>query len=416
VRIDVLYAQDATDQRSRLLSAMVSAAASGGYPATTIDQVAGLAGVSKRDFYAHFASKQECFLEAFDELLAGFCRAIRRAGAAPGAPDRRLAAAVVELARIIEEEPAAVSLVLVDSLSLGAASDSARERSHGLFEQMLRDFFAEVSPGSRVSDLHLRGIVVGARRISYRTIRDRACAELRAAAPALAAWALSYGDGDAAPDHFLPPAVDGDGEAETGRAPAGSWAARAGDPPSRHERLIRAILLRCAEGGYGGLTIPSISSSAETSNRAFYEHFESKEQAVLEAFDTLAADALAEMAGAAAGQGGWEAERAAALEALVARTSGDRLFSSLAFDVLPAVGRPGLERIDAFMGQLAELLAHDEAGLDPIPAELVRQAIVGGIWGMLRKRVVPGRARDDPALAREVVEFTLLGLRGARMV
>ena len=50
------------NQRARMHGAMVEAVAMHGYERTSVKQVVGLAGVSRRSFYEQFANKQECFL------------------------------------------------------------------------------------------------------------------------------------------------------------------------------------------------------------------------------------------------------------------------------------------------------------------------------------------------------------------
>lgn len=54
-------------QRGRLVVAFFEAIAEKGYAATTIAEVVTRAGVSRRTFYEQFASKEACYLAAFDE-------------------------------------------------------------------------------------------------------------------------------------------------------------------------------------------------------------------------------------------------------------------------------------------------------------------------------------------------------------
>ena len=49
---------------------MVEAVWRNGFAATTMREVVGLAGVSNTTFYKHFDSLQDCFLAAFDEIMA----------------------------------------------------------------------------------------------------------------------------------------------------------------------------------------------------------------------------------------------------------------------------------------------------------------------------------------------------------
>ena len=54
------------NQRHRMHGAMIEAVAENGYERTSVKQVVGLAGVSRRSFYEQFANKQECFLATYD--------------------------------------------------------------------------------------------------------------------------------------------------------------------------------------------------------------------------------------------------------------------------------------------------------------------------------------------------------------
>src|SRR5271170_7931966 len=53
-------------QRARIHGAMVEAIACNGYEGTSVKQVIGLAGVSRRSFYEQFANKEACFLATCD--------------------------------------------------------------------------------------------------------------------------------------------------------------------------------------------------------------------------------------------------------------------------------------------------------------------------------------------------------------
>lgn len=55
---------------------------------------------------------------------------------------------------------------------------------------------------------------------------------------------------------------------------------------SQRGRLITAFVKLAADSGYDNVTIIDIVSLAGTSKRTFYEHFEDKEDCLLQAFDT----------------------------------------------------------------------------------------------------------------------------------
>ena len=69
------------NQRDRLAAGIIAAVCEFGYHETTITQIAGAAGVSRRTFYGYFDSKEECFLEAFDQIAAHLREASREAAA-----------------------------------------------------------------------------------------------------------------------------------------------------------------------------------------------------------------------------------------------------------------------------------------------------------------------------------------------
>jgi AcrR family transcriptional regulator len=56
------------NQRRRIIAGIISAVAEKGYHETTITDIAAAAGLSRRTFYGYFASKEECFFSAYDEI------------------------------------------------------------------------------------------------------------------------------------------------------------------------------------------------------------------------------------------------------------------------------------------------------------------------------------------------------------
>jgi AcrR family transcriptional regulator len=72
----------AENQRGRIAAAIIAEVARRGYHDTTISHIAAAAGLSRRAFYGYFASKEECFFDAYD-LIAGHLRDAARAAAEP---------------------------------------------------------------------------------------------------------------------------------------------------------------------------------------------------------------------------------------------------------------------------------------------------------------------------------------------
>ena len=64
-----ISAERAAAQRERLISAAITAFAQDGYDATTVDAVCRASGLSKGSVYTYFATKEELFLAASEEVF-----------------------------------------------------------------------------------------------------------------------------------------------------------------------------------------------------------------------------------------------------------------------------------------------------------------------------------------------------------
>jgi AcrR family transcriptional regulator len=414
-------AEIAAHQRSRLCGAMVAAVAKHGYPRTTIDELGALAGVSKRDFYALFDSKQACFFAAFEEVTEAFAADVERAVAGATGFRAQLVASIETLAKAIETTPESISLVLIDSLTVGPAADDPRQRSQDLFIALLGSGL-ERTAGAGPAAATSRSIVVGLRRVAYRTIRDRTGRRLRQGAPALADWVLAYQGtaGAGAGPSTVPTAAaedgdgDGDGDELSWEEPPDSLASR--ERLSQRERILRAIAQLVCADTYAKLTIPAISATAGTSNKTFYDEFGSKQEAFLASFDALAESALTVTRRGFDAGSNWSRRAESALGAYLQHLVSNRLFAELAYRELPAMGRPGLERLDAFMDQLAEIFEAGAPGRGAAASagagkrdDLVTSAIVGGVWGAIRHEIMSGNRARLATVHPQLLRFVAVG-------
>jgi AcrR family transcriptional regulator len=398
-------------QRGRLEGAMVEAVSRHGYAETTVGELVALAGVSKSTFYQHFASKDACFFATFETIVEEASVRVSVAYRSEDGLRERLAAAMARLAEILAEESAAASLVMVDSLSLGQAAIEPRERAAEAFELMVRQSFAS-SPGGGPTDLAVRAIVAGMRRVVYRCLRAGCPEEVGEHVSALLEWALSYqGTDTSAPLPFSPrprrrtETIDANGEL--------SWEEPADSPKSRtsltqRERIIRATAQVVAKSGYASLTIPAISAASGTSNQTFYEHFEGKEQAFLAAFDELSRGAMrATAAGAGAGDA-WQSSVEAGIRGLLEHLVAEPLFTRLAFFELPTAGATALDRADLSAQRFTAFFEPRALpdGLAALPPVVV-EAIGGGMWAVIQHEIAAGRLSDLPAKAPEIAAIAL---------
>jgi AcrR family transcriptional regulator len=118
------------NQRGRLTAGVIAVVVEHGYHGATISQIAAAAGVSRRTFYTYFASKQECFFDAYEQIAAHLHRALVEASAPHAEWADRVAArlgatlevfaANPDLARIIPIEAPRAGEEVAERYRLGA--------------------------------------------------------------------------------------------------------------------------------------------------------------------------------------------------------------------------------------------------------------------------------------------------------
>lgn len=114
-------------QRERLLEAMVRVAAAKGYEATTVADVIEFADLPEDAFYAAFADKEECFLEAYDAVIDVLIAHVTSAfeAAADVRWPEKIAVGLRALVELLGREAEIARMAMVE---VTAAGDEARER------------------------------------------------------------------------------------------------------------------------------------------------------------------------------------------------------------------------------------------------------------------------------------------------
>jgi AcrR family transcriptional regulator len=409
----------ARHQKARLEGAMVEAVARHGFAGTTLKELVTLAGVSKTTFYQHFDSKQACFLATFDTIVG---EVVGRVGATyrePGDFRERLSAALTTFMEIAAAEPAAASLTAVESLTLGKAGIAHRERGSAAFQVMVRQSVDHSPSSIEVSDMTVRAVVAGIRGVVYRRLRTGEAARLPELVDELVEWALSY---QREPSEPVRRALAGAAKKAADAVPPGSseeisWE----EPPdsqlsrrtlTQRERIVRGAARVVVERGYDALSIPAISGAAGVSNQTFYEHFQSKRDAFLVAFQKSSEDVL-QVAGAAFFAEGDHPEAiGAGIRALLTYAADHELYARLAFFELPTAGPVALDQADQALDGFTAFLRPEVA-----PSELARpisavaqQAIAAGIWEAIQYEIVHDRRQSLAALAPEITWIALAPL------
>ncbi len=115
-RGDVLVSQT---QRSRMLSSALAVISEHGYGEMSVARITGRAGVSRRTFYDLFEDREDCFLAAFEDTVARARQTLLAAYAGEQGWPNRVRAGLLALLLLLDREPGASSLLVVDVLKAG---------------------------------------------------------------------------------------------------------------------------------------------------------------------------------------------------------------------------------------------------------------------------------------------------------
>ncbi len=376
----------ASNQRSRLIGAMIEEVAERGYAGTTLARLVALAGVSKRAFHELFGTKEAYFLATYDAIVENAIRRIGVAYRCEGDWQTRLRAGFVAYAAEVVEEPKAARLVLVEVLGAGPAALERMRRTRLIFEQVVSASFSEAPDGVTLPPLIAKAIVCGMERITRQRLLAGDVEELPALADELLQWALSYRSPAAAGLGTAPPAQC------NGLSPC--------CPRARSEnewaRLLRCAAEIAASSGYAQLSPARIAHEAGVGEARFHELFESSEQCFLDALDRLSLEALVCATQAAQRTSGL-AVVYAGVAASMRHLATSPVLVRVAFVEIFAVGPAGIERRERQLGQFTDQLLR---GLprSRVHSRLALEASAGAVWGIVHHYVTQGATRQLPEL------------------
>ncbi len=408
----------AEHQRLRLETAMVEAVARHGYQGTTLRELVGLAGVSKSTFYEHFQNKHEAFLATSDLIVDQITERIEAAYRSEGDYRQRLVAALSTFMSLVVNQPQAATLTTVETLTLGKAGVEHRERSAGVFEALFRQSFEQSPSPIEVPPMTVRAIAAGIRGVVYRHLRAGSERLLPGLVEELTDWALGY-QRPLTKTVQRVAAAAAKSQADLGMESAEElgWSEPPDSPRSRaelsqRERIIRAVARLVVQGGYETLSIPTISATAGTSNQTFYEHFDSKLEAFLAAFDFISAEALSATSAAFESTPNGPAAIGIGLRAMLEYFTAHELFAHLTFFELQTAGPVALDHGDAAMESFTTFLQPDLAprGIRAVGWSPTLQAIASGTWSVIQNEVARSGPGSLPQLAPDLVAIILMPL------
>jgi AcrR family transcriptional regulator len=376
----------AQNQRERLYGAMVAVCAERGYGDATVTDLIALAGVSRRDFYKHFADKEACFLATLDQIVTGAQAVVASRLRQEGSWEELAREGLKTFIDLLVEQPAAARLCLVDSYAAGPAAIELVDTALEGFQAMAQQAFEESGERRGMPSEMTAAMVGGLRKIVHTRLHRGTEAELVEQIPALVDLGLSYRP----PPRTLrgvsrrrrnpvPPGGAVDGEQ---RLPAGH-SAEGGDPA---DRITRATMGVVAEKGYPGTTIAELVEAAGVSLSTFYSHFNSK----AEAFDAALYSGRTRLLGIALpayrlGRSWPEAVRSVT-EATLGFLSTEPEFTRLVALEVYAAGQQALERRDMAIEAMQQTI-DDGLAYAPEMEPIVREAIISALYALLSNRV-----------------------------
>ena len=419
-------------QRERLMIALVEVVDRQGLPASTVADLIDRAHVSRAAFYEQFADLQDCFLATVDTHNARVGAQVLSAYNTPGLEwPERVRAAAQALQRAIDIWPAAARVCLADVLTAGDAAGERHEQAIALVRQLLRDARAATGQRGAVSKRAAVAATGALRGVLREHLAEPRRATTSEAAPQLAeevaSWLLaclplptspSGGSARGSRGGRRAAVVAQPRDSHTGAAPAGA--------EDRRERIVTAVTDLAAAKGYRAMSHRDIASQAKVSYNTFYNHFASKQEAMLAACEEarlrLTATIAPALTASADGPTRVCLASSAFLRAVVASPLDARLLGVEVY----ALGHPGLEELGRLAAELARipaLLSVDPPSGEPSGAPAVSQrtaghACAGAAIELLRHHASTRRLAELPQAGPELAYLALapsLGGEAAQM-
>ncbi len=366
---------------------MIELVAEHGYNAVSVEKLTNRARISKRDFYKLFASKEECFLAAYDVIVSHSVRGIIAATEGEEEWRERLRLGFLAFADQITSSPEMARLALVESFTAGAVAVERMQRTNLLFEALVAKNFALANDAPRLPPLVVKGIVAAGSRLARARLLSGHPRQLALDGDELPQWALSLCDDDVVRLQGLGAA--GVPLPETALV-----------MPLEDERalILAATAKLASKEGYATLTVPRVRTAAGVSRRSFDAHFEGVADCFLATLETLSDRTLAAAAPSYLTADDWASGVHRMIADLCRHLACAPTFAGLAFLELFS---PGPEAIRWRSEMIAKLATRLRRGAPPArrPSEFAAEASIGAMWGVIHHFVATGRGTQLPVAA-----------------
>jgi AcrR family transcriptional regulator len=427
--------QVAADQRERLYEATIRSVDERGFVATTISDLVANAGVSRRSFYEHFQNKEECLIATYDALVERLTARIVEAYDPEEEWTGQIESIVRALFEASSDRPDAARLISVEMGAAGPVGIERWARNAGQLARFFTYVFEQAPGPGAVPEPVARAIVGGLRTILYSRLRHERSSrslksELQKLTPDVVTWIVGfYPTPEGMPDR---PRPKRHGHLQGGRAPgtlspSPRWAPR-GLPRGEHslprgfvahnqrERIFDAVANLTAAKGYPALSLEEIVAEAAISLQTFYEHFDNKEEAFLATFEMGHSKATSAINRSLNLRLSWAVNVRRGLTALLEFLASEPSIARLAcVDILIAYPHMTGRVNEANFSYIELLDIGPEDTYPNMPAPVMREASVGGIFELLHDYILHGRTQRVGELIDYVMYIALTPFAGAEI-
>jgi AcrR family transcriptional regulator len=426
-------------QRDRMLDAMAQVCAAEGYGRASVPVVARLAGVSRKTFYEQFADREDCFLAAYDAILAQF---LERVIAAYGQtelewPDR-LRAAIEALLAFLASEPAFARMCLVEVLAAGPRALERYVGAVGGLAELLAEGRGRVRAAEEPPEDIATDVIEGGAFLIREQILAGRTEELRTLLPdILYATLVPYLGPEEALRHTQPRrsrtsakarraaegTPSGATETQPSRAPEQPAPARERQERwreeakrARYERMLEAMIDTVAERGYHQTSLSDVAARAGVSRDTLRQQFGDRQGLFIAAHDWLLERLASYVAPAYQQPGAWSQRVSSALDAMLTAIAYRPQGARVAIIEVLAAGREAhqhhLAAIDTFTAYIDQGRKETRNGPNLPPA--LARIVAGAVAARIHKHVATGRTSELPQLHPELLYIVLLPYIGHR--
>jgi AcrR family transcriptional regulator len=426
----------ASPERERIVEALIEIAAERGYAETTIELILQRAGLDRPAFDRHFRGKYDCFLSAWQEINEGCMREMLEAFNSQESWPDRLRAVACEIVDGLRNDPSRASFA-VEVLSAGDAARARRDMTMRVIASLIDAGRNEMDDPEAVPHTTAEALAGSAYGQVYAKVVRGNAEELPELVPQLmSAAVMPYLGVEAGLAElargFDPPAryrrdvakKSSSRKTDGPKVPAEDYPPELSRlPPGRHglprefvvhnqrERLIAGLAEAIAENGYSGTTIAHITRHAAVSRRTFYEHFSSKDECFVAAYDTVMAELRERVSVAFEAAGDWPHAVKAGIGAMLEFLAAEPHLARLCMVEALVAGPVVVERYDA---AIQSFVPYFQTGREGRPPEVLarlspttEEALVGGMVSLISRRIIAGKAEELEELLPDLVEFTL---------